>query len=161
MPNVRAVSEGSRSTLSYTPQTSMDYGTLLCLGELCLVVSISYIWLYLAHIYMIWHFPLSRWALSGCLIVFGILSSPRAKRAGPMGLCAETVPLQWGGGRLFGASTVFFFFLQKKAITRERKVKKLMSSKRHVLKYCVYFVHVMEKNIFKDTTNPWIDLLLS
>ena len=73
MPNVRAVSEGSRSTLSYTPQTSMDYGTLLCLGELCLVVSISYIWLYLAHIYMIWHFPLSRWALSGCLIVFGIL----------------------------------------------------------------------------------------
>ena len=33
VPNVRAVSEGSRSTLSYTPQTSMDYGTLLCLGE--------------------------------------------------------------------------------------------------------------------------------
>ena len=30
VPNVRAVSEGSRSTLSYTPQTSMDYGTLLC-----------------------------------------------------------------------------------------------------------------------------------
>ena len=22
------------------------------------------------------------------------------------------------------------------------------------LKYCVYFVHVMEKNIFKDTMNP-------
>lgn len=33
VPNGRAVSEGSRSTLSYTPQTSMDYGTLLCLAS--------------------------------------------------------------------------------------------------------------------------------
>jgi len=30
VPHGRATSEGDRSTLSYTPQTSMDYGTLLC-----------------------------------------------------------------------------------------------------------------------------------
>ena len=30
MPNVRAASSGSVSKLSYTPQNTMDYGTLLC-----------------------------------------------------------------------------------------------------------------------------------
>ena len=34
------------------------------------------------------------------------------------------VPSQWGGGRFFGASTVFFF--TKMAVTRERKVEKLL-----------------------------------
>ena len=53
MPNVRAVSEGSRSTLSYTPQTSMDYGTLLCLGKLCVVVCIL---LYLVVFRCVWLF---------------------------------------------------------------------------------------------------------
>ena len=33
VPHGRATSEGDRSTLSYTPQTSMDYGTLLCRGN--------------------------------------------------------------------------------------------------------------------------------
>ena len=30
MPHVRAASSGSVSKLSYTPQNTMDYGTLLC-----------------------------------------------------------------------------------------------------------------------------------
>ena len=30
VPNKRAKSEGGESSLSYTPQNTMDYGTLLC-----------------------------------------------------------------------------------------------------------------------------------
>ena len=30
VPNMRAVSEGGVSRLSYTPRNTMDYGTLLC-----------------------------------------------------------------------------------------------------------------------------------
>ena len=33
VPNMRAVSEGAVSKLSYTPQNTMDYGTLLCSAE--------------------------------------------------------------------------------------------------------------------------------
>ena len=67
VPNVRAVSEGSRSTLSYTPQTSMDYGTLLCLGKLCVVVCIL---LYLVVFRCVWLFFVVFGCISLCLVVF-------------------------------------------------------------------------------------------
>ena len=57
-----------------------------------------------------------------------LLSSPRAKRAGPKGLRAESARAvtgrrnshRWEGGRLFDRSTKFFM---ETAVTPERKVE--------------------------------------